>query len=159
MSDDLEFRIKRKKRVNEKDVKETFDVAESEKDKNRKKLSKLDKAEQKKKFRVILPKYETDKVISRILEEATNNQNYFKPMQIILTEGKKDLVGKSVTEDYEVKILEQEKEPFADGKFGRTGVQEKGTEHLGGRKGRAEGDQGRYHSEAEVNEDFGIRDS
>ena len=93
MSDDLEFRIKRKKKVTDKDVKDQLGLSDNNKDKNQKKSSKRDKAERKKRIRAILPKYETDKVISRILEEATNNQNYFKPMQIILTEGKKDLVN------------------------------------------------------------------
>lgn len=92
MSDYLEFRIKRKKKVTDKDSKDLLGLSGNNKDKNQKKSLKQDKAERKKRIRAILPKYETDKVISRILEEATNNENYFKPMQIILTEGKKDLV-------------------------------------------------------------------
>lgn len=89
MDDDFEFRIKRKKKV-EVEPANLNDFPDKEKPK--KKFSKMDRAERKRKIKAILPKYETDKVISRILEEATNNENYFKPMQLILTEGKKDLV-------------------------------------------------------------------
>jgi uncharacterized Fe-S cluster-containing protein len=89
---DVEFRIKRKKKVTDKDNKDQVGGEELNKDKSRKRYNKRERAERKRRFKAILPKYEIDKVISRILEEATNNENYFKPMQLILTEGKKDLV-------------------------------------------------------------------
>jgi hypothetical protein len=90
---DVEFRIKRKKKVTDKDTKELGGGEGADKDKNKNKFTKKERAQRKKKLKTILPKYEIDKVISRILEEAINNENYFKPMQLILTEGKKDLVS------------------------------------------------------------------
>lgn len=86
---DVEFRIKRKKKVSAKDGKE---LAEGAKKDPKRGATKRERNRPSKRLRAVLPKYETDKVISHILEEATNNENYFKPMQLILTEGKKDLV-------------------------------------------------------------------
>ena len=89
---DVEFRIKRKKRVSAKEAKEAVDTEGAKLDAGKRGPARRERPKLRKRMRAVLPKYETDRVISRILEEATNNEHYFKPMQLILTEGKKDLV-------------------------------------------------------------------
>ena len=90
MSDDSDFKIKRKKVVNEKELKENPIIQTL--DKVEKKKGKRDTGSKRKKNRVKLPKYEPDSVVANILSNAVKNPQYFKPMQMIFTEGKNDLV-------------------------------------------------------------------
>ena len=92
MSDDFDFKIKRKKLIIDKDSKDKTPFDEKNKIEKKPKSLRRDKKEKKKLSKTNFPKYKTDKVIANILGEAINNQKYFKPLQMILTEGKKDLV-------------------------------------------------------------------